>query len=101
MHEQKGVNWGQVFSWKRVLIAVTILVFLSFLAFSFGFVKKTCVDETCFLHSLERCSSAKYVRLQNMNYYRYTIDGYSGDNCVIEIEIRKMAEGTPQEEGSL
>ncbi|MBI4154367.1 hypothetical protein HY501_03450 [Candidatus Woesearchaeota archaeon] len=101
MQKEKGVDWRQVFSWKRVLIVLTVIVFLSFVLFSFGFIKKTCDTEECFIQSLETCSSSKYVRLQNLNYYRYTVRGYSGDKCVVDIELRKMAEGTPEDKVAL
>lgn len=84
-------------TWKLVLAILSIFVIVTFLAFYFGIIKKTCDDDQCFNQALKDCSMAKYLKVQDLNYYKYSIDGSSGDNCKLSIELVKMAVGTPQE----
>ncbi len=85
------------FNWKVFAIIISILVVLSFLAFYLGIIKKTCETEDCFSQSLQSCSMTQYLKLQNMNYYRYTIEGKRGDDCLIQVKLVKMAVGTPED----
>jgi len=85
------------FSWKLILIALSLFIIITFFAFYFGVIKKTCEDDICFNDALKDCSMAKYLKVQNFNYYKYSIDGNKGDNCKLKIELVKMALGTPQE----
>jgi len=85
------------FTWKMGLVVFSILIVIVFLAFFFGIVKKTCTDEECFSDALKKCGMARYLKLQNYNYYRYTIEGTRGDECLINVELVKMALGSPQD----
>lgn len=98
---KKEVDWKDVISWKKILIAVTILVIIVFFTYHFGFIKKTCNTADCFEESVRGCSPTKYIKLQNLNYYRYSIKGRRGETCLMEIELRKMAEGTPLEKKTM
>ncbi len=89
--------WKRIFSWKKLLIAITLIVIITFLLYNFGYIKKTCEDDYCFQSSLASCSPAKYIKLQNMNYYRYSIMGYRTGGCKMDIKLVKMADGTPIE----
>lgn len=89
-----NINWKTVFSWKKILITITILVIITFFAFYFGLLKKTCMTPECFEESLQKCTPAKYLKLQNLNYYKFSIMGKRGDSCRVNVELVKMAEGT-------
>jgi len=84
-----------IIMWQKLLITATIVFLIVFAAFVLGFVKKTCQDDACFIESLKRCSTAKYMQLENFNYYKWSINGYSGDYCDIDVRLLKMAYGTP------
>ncbi|MBU2590166.1 MAG: hypothetical protein KKA65_00200 [Nanoarchaeota archaeon] len=84
-------------SWKFVLVILSILIIIIFFAFYFGVIKKTCEDDICFNEALKDCSMTKYLKVHNLNYYKYSIDGSKGDNCKLNIDLVKMAVGTPQE----
>ncbi|MEA3378278.1 MAG: hypothetical protein U9Q69_01430 [Nanoarchaeota archaeon] len=94
---EKRVDWREVFSWKKALIIITSLILISFFAYHFGYIKKTCTTNECFEDAMKSCSPAKYLKLQNLNYYTYSIKGRRGDFCLIHIELKKMAEGTSLE----
>ena len=89
-----SLDWRSVFSWKKILITITILVIITFFAYYFGFLKKTCATPECFEESLQKCTPTKYLKLQNLNYYKYSIMGWRGDSCKIDVQLMKMAEGT-------
>jgi len=84
-------------SWKLLLGIATILLLITFFAFFFGVIKKTCKDDRCFNDALKRCRMANYLKLQNYNYYRYSIEGGEGEYCKLNIKLVKMAAGTPQD----
>jgi len=88
-------------SWKLIFGIISIMIIILFFAYFFGIVKKTCADESCFNDALQKCSMAKYLSLQNYNYYRYTIEGSKGGYCEVRIELVKMALGTPQDKLAL
>ena len=90
-----------MFSWKKILVTVTILVIITFFAYYFGFLKKTCTTPECFEESLQKCTPAKYLKLQNLNYYKYSIMGRRGDGCKVDIQLMKMAEGTALDKKTL
>jgi len=93
--KEVAVEWGEIFSWQKILIIISVLILVSFFAYHFGFLKKTCQTDECFQDSLEKCTPSKYIKLQNLNYYKYSVIGQRDDTCLIEIDLKKMAEGTP------
>ncbi|RME55553.1 hypothetical protein D6777_00145 [Candidatus Woesearchaeota archaeon] len=95
------VSWRQIFSWQKILITLTLFLIVTFFAYHYGYLKKTCNDNKCFNEALDHCTPAKYLKLQNLNYYKYSIMGKRGDNCLIIIELKKMAEGTALEKRTL
>jgi hypothetical protein len=85
---------GAFLNWKEILAAVTLSLLILLGAFYFGVIKKECEDETCFQKALQKCTPAKYLRLQNLNYYKYTISGIRSGDCKLTVELKKMAVGT-------
>jgi len=81
--------------WKFFLLAIILIAGTVFLAYELGAFKKTCNDEDCFMKSLQTCSYAKWLSIKNYNYYLYTIEGNTDSSCKIDVELKKMAEGTP------
>ena len=71
------------------MISFVIIILLFF----FGVFKKECKNETCFKKALNDCSPTTYLKLQNLNYYKYTIYKSNGKHCNIKIELKKMATG--------
>lgn len=92
---------GFRFSWKIWLAIASVLVIIVFLAFFFGIVKKTCNGDECFNEALRECSMARYLKLQNYNYYQYSIEGGRGDDCLLDVKLVKMAAGTPPDKIAL
>lgn len=85
----------RLFMWQKILLTLTIVFFLVIATFLLGLIKKTCENADCFKESLRRCSTAKYLQLENFNYYKWTINGKSRNDCEIDIKLVKMAAGTP------
>ncbi len=83
--------------WKFWLIVTAVIAIAIFLAYQFGVFKKECKDDQCFKAALKDCDYAKYLTAKNYNYYLYTINGKNDGNCEVEIELKKMATGTPPE----
>ncbi len=97
MASEKGEDKSFKITWKLVLVVLSVIVIATFFAFYFGIIKKTCEDEACFNEALQDCSMAQYYELNNLNYYKYSIDGKTGDKCKLSIDLVKMAMGTPEE----
>ncbi len=83
------------FTWQKILITATAVLIIVIAAFVIGMVKKECRNDACFKESLERCSTAKYLQLENYNYYQWVIDGKKGENCKMDVKLVRMAVGTP------
>ncbi|MFH1637877.1 MAG: hypothetical protein ABIB71_05615 [Candidatus Woesearchaeota archaeon] len=95
---KKGTSedpWKNIFTWRKFLILITAIVIITFLLYNFGYIKKTCDTDACFQRSLNSCSPTKYITLNNMNYYKYSIMGQRASGCRINVELVRMAEGTP------
>ncbi len=88
---------GFRFTWVMILIIATVIFLTVFFAYYFGLVKKTCTTEECFQESLQKCSMSTYAKVQNFNYYVYTVKGESKDMCRLNIKLAKMAAGSPPE----
>ena len=88
-------NAKSIFAWQKILITVTIVTILVIEAFLLGVVKKNCDTEECFTNALQRCGTAKYLKLENYNYYRWVIDGKDDGKCDVNVQLIKMASGTP------
>lgn len=88
------IPWKAIFNWKSTLIVLTILIIALALFYHYGYLKKTCDTEDCFVKSLHHCTPAKYFLSQNYNIYRYSIMGTREGGCRIDIGLVKMAEGT-------
>lgn len=84
-------------TWKMWLAIFSVLVVIVFFAYFFGLLKKTCNDDACFNDALKSCSMARYLKLQNYNYYEYSIEGGRQEDCLLTVTLVKMALGTPQE----
>ena len=80
-----------------ILIIATVIFLTVFFAYYFGLVKKTCTTEECFQESLQKCSMSTYAKVQNFNYYVYTVKGESKGICKLNIKLAKMAAGSPPE----
>lgn len=91
----------KIFAWQKVLITVTIVTILVIEAFLLGVVKRECDTPECFNSALKKCSTTKYLQLENYNYYRWVIDGKDNGKCDIDITLAKMAAGTPIERAML
>lgn len=91
----KPVRKTRFLTLPKILITITLVILIVITAFLFGLVKKECKTDACFKESLERCSTATYMQLENYNYYQWTIDGKRGDNCKMDVELVRMAIGTP------
>lgn len=87
----------RVLDWKFWLIGTAIILTALFAAYQLGAFKKSCADDQCFLDALKECKYAKQVGVRNFNYYRYTIGGRDNGNCKVEVDLVKMALGTPPE----
>lgn len=85
----------KILTWQKILITATIVFIIVIGAFMLGVVKKKCKDEACFNEALRRCSTATYLKLENFNYYAWSINGKTQDSCKINIKLVKMATGTP------
>lgn len=92
---------GFRFTWVMGLILLTIILATVFFAYFLGLVKKTCTDDECFNEALADCSMTTYTKVQNYNYYVFTIDGKSRGDCKMNIRLAKMAVGTPPEKVAL
>lgn len=92
---KRATSIKRLFMWQKILITATIILLIIIEAFFLGIIKKSCHDDICFRDSLQRCSPAKYLQLENFNYYKWTINGESKDNCNVDIQLVKMAAGTP------
>lgn len=80
---------------KKVSVAAAILIIAVILSWQLGLFKKNCKEDiNCFSEALQNCRQAKYLHLQDYNYYTYTIKGSEKGNCVILVNLDKMAEGT-------
>ena len=91
------VRQRRVLDWKFWLIGTAIILTALFAAYQLGAFKKSCADDQCFLDALKECKYAKQVGVRNFNYYRYTIGGRDNGNCKVEVDLVKMALGTPPE----
>ncbi|HII15639.1 MAG TPA: hypothetical protein HA362_04975 [Nanoarchaeota archaeon] len=100
MKKEEAPN-GFHFTWAMGLILVTVILLTVFVAYYFGFVKKSCQDDACFDSALQKCSMAVYPKVQNYNYYVYSIDGKSKGMCKIKIQLAKMAAGSPPDKIAL
>jgi len=96
MKKEENHN-GFHFTWAMILIIVTVIFLTVFFAYYFGLVKKTCTTEECFQQSLQKCDMSAYAKVQNFNYYVYTIEGKSKNMCKLNINLAKMAAGSPPE----
>ena len=99
--QKKDLKVKHVFAWQKVLITVTIITIIVIEAFLLGVVKKSCDNDECFKTALNKCSTAKYLQLQNYNYYKWNINGKDNGNCDVDIMLVKMASGTPVDKVTL
>lgn len=89
------IPWKVIFNWKRILIVFSILIIALAIFYHYGYLKKTCDTEECFIKSLNHCTPAKYFMSQDYNIYRYAVMGTREGHCRVDISLVKMAEGTP------
>ena len=83
---------------RNYLLVVAIIIFLFFLIFFSGLIKKNChSDVICFNSQAYACKSSTVQATINNNLYQFTIYGPSQNNCVIESKLVAMAKGTPQD----
>ncbi len=83
--------------WKFWLIVTILILGALFIAYQLGAFKKTCEDQGCFKDALNNCAYAKFLTTKNFNYYLYTIKGSTNGACKIQVDLKKMAVGTPAE----
>ncbi len=100
MAKKEGGN-GFRLTWVMGLIILTVIFLTVFVAYFSGLVKKACTDDGCFNEALAGCSMAKYTKVQNYNYYVFSIEGKSKGECKMGIRLAKMAAGTPPEKIAL
>ncbi|MBU2639045.1 MAG: hypothetical protein KJ955_08795 [Nanoarchaeota archaeon] len=98
---KKEVRNGFRFTWVMGLILITVILLTVFVAYFFGLVKKTCADDECFNTALADCSMTTYTKVQNYNYYVFSIDGKSRKECKMSIRLAKMAAGAPPDKVAL
>ena len=73
-----------------LLIIITILFFL-------GIFKKPCFDEICFQKALEKCKSTEIIRQKSNNLYVYSIFPSLGEDCKIQVTLKRIAPGSDPE----
>lgn len=96
MKQEENHN-GFRFTWAMILIVATVILLTVFFAYYFGLVKKTCGTEECFQEQLQKCGMSTYSKIHNYNYYAYTIQGRTAEECKLNIRLAKMAAGTSPE----
>ena len=99
--KKEEANNGFHFTWVMGLVLVTVILLTVFVAYYFGFVKKSCQDDACFDAALQKCSMAVYPKVHNYNYYVYSIGGKSKGMCQVNIQLAKMAAGSPPDKVAL
>lgn len=92
---KRAVKKGFEVSYIKIIIYVLIVVLLIWAFSNFiGFTKNCKQDKACFDKRIVDCKKTKFINIDNNNIYDYKVKGKSGNNCVIEISLRRMAIGT-------
>lgn len=84
---------------KGIFLLILILAALAGLIASAYFIityKSTCFDETCFISSLTNCKPSIYLSNKQDTVVQYTIKGISGNNCMTNVKILQVKEGSQQ-----
>src|SRR3989344_1037395 len=82
---------------KNVIIILLVVIIAVWLLFFSNIIKKECSTIECFNEQAVNCEPTKFTGIVDNNVFRYTINGYKGDSCLIDIELDRMGIGTPIE----
>lgn len=78
----------------KIIIFSAAISALGWVTLHYGYYKEDCGQSVeCFDGAFNKCKPAQTIALVDNNYYSYAIGGERGDNCKIEITLKKMAVG--------
>lgn len=78
------------------LFIILIIAAIAWLIFFSGLITKNCKqDKSCFEKYALKCKKVKLLTVNDNNIYIYKIKGDKKDLCIVNIELKKMAIGTP------
>lgn len=90
---KKSLETGS--SWYKKILILLVIAAIIYGLFHYGFIKKNCKqDQACFYEAAKKCKPAKLIAVKNGNYYDYVIKGKRGSNCLVYIDLKKMAPGS-------
>ena len=89
-------------SWYKKILYLLIITALIYGLFHYGIIKKNCEQtEECFYQAAEKCKPAKLLTAKNGNYYDYVIKGKRGNDCLINVKLKRMSPGSPLDQKEL
>lgn len=79
--------------WKIAIGVSALVILLAAIYFTFFFYYK-CNDLACYRGHQEKCAKTKYLNEDVDALWRYRIEGKKSGQCVVNVEIVRLKEGT-------
>ena len=76
--------------WKTMGAIVIVLIFSVYFSF---FHKESCNNFECFQNAMKSCTSNSYLNEEAEASWHYQINGRSGSECVVEVELLQAKKG--------
>ena len=79
---------------KKVLIYLAVILFALIILYFFS--SDNCgTDKSCFNKNTKKCTLSKLTMESQGNILSYEIRGRSGNDCIVNVKMLKLSEGTP------
>lgn len=82
---------------REQIITIIILLLLIIISGFFMLYKKDCKTKECFDEAMLKCERSSYTLNKNNNIYEYEIKWSFGKDCILDVKLAKIAEGSDSE----